>query len=414
VLAIEPLAAVARRGGLGRLARQFSVSARVREHAIGTMRAVEPRSWTPGWWSERVVTLQMGLGRDSVAMLLLLVEGHLVAEGVPIVPDDVDAVVFVDTGAEWKHTLAVSPRVRALCDRHRLRYLVLEKPGACGETGYAGYLAGLPPLKAPGRREALAARPWRAEGATPDTIEGKARSGWYHLQPPILEEYRSRETIVTRQTPDCTSKNKVEPARKLLDDLSLEAFGIGTEAWGRDVKAGRRPPHLSLLGIAANEAGRVQTAHVSMGGPGRWYVAEAYPLVEIGVTKADEAPILERHGFSDMLKSGCVLCPYQPVGWYWALRETDPAKWADVVEYEAAALAKNARMFIAGDTPIAEAVERWRAKHPDATVEGVLAKSYERDRACQTVCKTEPAPNPAACPDCVRLARLWTAMARAA
>jgi hypothetical protein len=35
-------------------------------------------------------------------------------------------------------------------------------------------------------------------------------------------------------------------------------------------------------------------------------------------------------------------------------------------------------MFIRGSRPIGETVRRWRAKNPDATIEDVLNKSYER------------------------------------
>jgi hypothetical protein len=42
----------------------------------------------------------MGLGRDSLAMLALLTEGKLVAEGRPLRPAGVDAVVFSDPGFE--------------------------------------------------------------------------------------------------------------------------------------------------------------------------------------------------------------------------------------------------------------------------------------------------------------------------
>ena len=57
---------------------------------------------------ERIITLNMGLGRDSLAMLALLIEGQLVAEGRPLRPADVDAVVFSDPGFEWAHLRALS------------------------------------------------------------------------------------------------------------------------------------------------------------------------------------------------------------------------------------------------------------------------------------------------------------------
>ena len=49
---------------------------------------------------ERIITLNMGLGRDSLAMLALLIEGQLVAEGRPLRPADIDALVFSDPGFE--------------------------------------------------------------------------------------------------------------------------------------------------------------------------------------------------------------------------------------------------------------------------------------------------------------------------
>jgi hypothetical protein len=47
-----------------------------------------------------IVTLNMGLGRDRLAMLALLIEGQLVAEGRPLRPADIDALVFSDPGFE--------------------------------------------------------------------------------------------------------------------------------------------------------------------------------------------------------------------------------------------------------------------------------------------------------------------------
>jgi len=322
---------------------------------------------------ERIITLNLGMGRDSLAMLGLLAEGRLVAEGQALASEDIDAVVFSDPGAEWAHTLALLPRVRRFCMRHDLRFLHLQKPSS---AAWERYLTALPAPGNPERRAALAERPWRAEA--PASIEEKAASGWYHLRAPILEDYASRATIASRAKKDCTENHKVEPIRKLVSDLSLERFDLDNRAWGAQVRAGTRWPHLNLIGIAADEAERALYAHPLLGGRGPWYATEAYPLLELGITKADEQPILARHGFGDARKSGCFLCPFQPVGWFWALRETDPEGWAAVVAYEAAALAENPRMFLVGMTPIAEAVATWRARNPAATVEAVLSKDYQR------------------------------------
>lgn len=322
---------------------------------------------------QRIITLNLGLGRDSLAMLGLLAEGRLVAEGRALRPEDIDAVVFSDTGAEWAHTLALLPAVRRFCMRYDLRFLHLQKPA---QGRWQRYLAELPAPGSEGRREAIDRRPWREQ--EPDTIEAKAATGWYHLRAPILADYQSRATIASRAKKDCTENHKVEPIRKVVSDLSRERFGIDARAWGVQVRARARPPHLNLIGIAADEAERAIYAHPLLGGSGPWYVTEAYPLIEMGVVKAAQRPILTRHGFGAARKSGCFLCPFQPVGWYWALRETDPEGWAAVVAYEQEALAKNPRMFLVGKTEISEAVDAWRARNPDATVAGVLDKEYNR------------------------------------
>lgn len=348
-----------RHGGL--LAAKLGIA-----QSAGLLPAAVPR--------DRIITLNLGLGRDSLAMLGMLVEGTLVAETRPLRVTDVDAVVFSDTGAEWAHTLALLPRVRRFCMRYGLRFLHLQKPPAdLAET----YLAELPPPGDPERAQSLAARPWR-QGDPPATIEARAAGGWYHLRTQIAADYQNRGTIASRSKKDCTENHKVEPVRKAVEDLARERFGLSNREWGAEVRAGNRWPHLALIGIAADEAERALFVHPLLGGSGPWYATEAYPLIEAGIAKADEGPILARHGFGDARKSGCYLCPFQPVGWFWALRETDPEGWAEVVAYEARALARNPRMFVTGKAPLPEMVAAWRAKNPSATVEAVLSKDYKR------------------------------------
>ncbi len=222
---------------------------------------------------ERIVTLNMGLGRDSLAMLALLIEGQLVAEGRALRPADVDAVVFSDPGFEWAHTYALLPRVRRMCALHGLRLIVLQKPDPAVA---AAYLRQLPPPGDLARAEAIAARPWREEEAMP-SIEERAEGGWYDLRPGILEDYQSRQTIAARGSKDCTVNHKIEPIRKLINDLALARFGVGNRAWGALVRAGQRRPHLSLVGIAADELPRLHLGHPQEGGDGPWFVTEAYP-----------------------------------------------------------------------------------------------------------------------------------------
>lgn len=306
-----------------------------------------------------LTVLNCGLGRDSIAMLCLLAERALVVDGAPLDPRDLDAVIFADPGAEWDHTYDLLPRVRELCANIGVRFLVLAKPP--DEVWKAN-------LRAKGSRATPA---WCAD--TSGTIEDRAARGHYHLRLPIIAEYQRFGTIAVTVSASCTSNHKVGPIRRCMDDLAIERFGLNNRQWGHLVRKGERPKHRVLIGIAADEATRA----IDTGRP--VYERPVYPLVDMAISKPDEAAILEVWGFGDVFKSGCVMCPYQGAGWYWVLRETDPRRWAAVVEYEAVALANNPKLggIVAG-VPVEQAVARWRARNPEATVRDVLAKSYSR------------------------------------
>lgn len=308
--------------------------------------------------ADRIVTLNCGMGRDSIAMIGLLVEGKLTVAGRQLRPSDIDYVVFSDTGCEWEHTYNLLGPIRQLCDKHSIRFIVLEKDSQ-GSSSQA-------PIEI---------NDW-------DDIEAKAFAGAYHTSnkgvvlPSIIEEMKSRDTVVNFKG-QCTDKHKISPMRRLLADAAAVRFGVKTNrAWGALVRAGKRKPHLVLIGIAADEQSRIDKAAKVKG---RDYVTEAYPLHEMGIAKADEAPILARHGLGHVRKSGCYLCPFQPASWYWALSVVAPQDYAKVVSYEARALANNARMCAtAAKDPIPAMVARWRSNNPTATTEAVLAKTYNQ------------------------------------
>jgi len=334
---------------------------------------------------------RMGLGRDSIAMLCLLVEDGLIVGGRKVVPLDIDAVVFTDPGAEWSNTYALIPRVAEFCERNGLRFIVIAKPAEEGPRGWKSWIA----TRQLGSR---AVAPWRQIGDANETVESRAARGFYQARAPIMADYASRGVIVQYKDTSCTVNHKIGPNRALMNDLSLERFGIDNRKWSDEVKKHRRPPHRLLLGIAADEAERAGLC------PGPLYEATFYPLVEMGVAKAMETAILARHGFDDTKKSGCSMCKFQPIEWYWALSVTDPAKFAEVVAYEANALQTSPNLLLMpkgvlssngwdGDPrpakerpklPIAASVALWYElnKHRKPTVDEVLAKAYKRcDRA---------------------------------
>jgi hypothetical protein len=143
----------------------------------------------------------------------------------------------------------------------------------------------------------------------------------------------------------------------------------------------KREKHLTLIGIAADEVSRTEN-----GGKSPGFITEAYPLVEMGIAKTDEQPVLERWGFGDVKKSGCRMCPFQGIAWFAALKLTNPAQFAEAVEYEATALALNPKMFVSGGRTLTEQVDRWLARNPDPDIEAILDKSYTR---CSKLRKVE-------------------------
>lgn len=344
---------------------------------LAGVRAV--REWEGHTNTDRIITLNMGLGRDSIAMLNLLIEDGLVAEGTKLTKDDIDCVVFSNLGREWEHTYDQLPRIKALCEEHGIRFIVLDKPSA--EEAMADH-ALRDEIRATGKKARIKPswfKPWAWKRAwkrwadrTWTSIEEKAAAGGYHLRSDILTDFMSRSTIASRRG-DCTDNHKIQPIRKLVRDLCMEKFDIDCNTWGRMVRNGERLPHLTLIGIAADEATRAEN-----GGNSPSYITEAYPLIEMGITKPGEAEVLERNGFGDVRKSGCYMCPFQGLGWFYALRERFPEKWDEVVEYERVALERNPKMFVTGSRPLPEQVERWAERNPNADINAILDKAYSR------------------------------------
>ena len=74
------------------------------------------------------------------------------------------------------------------------------------------------------------------------------------------------------------------------------------------------------------------------------------------IAKGDEAAILERWGFGHVVKSGCYMCPYQPLSWFWVLARRQPVLWKRTVAYEAAAYNDNPKMRLFKGKSLEEAV----------------------------------------------------------
>ena len=328
---------------------------------VSQRRAVEPQVGRLN--AGRLVVLRMGLGRDSMTMLVLLAQRELVVEGKKRGPDEVDAVVFTDPGHEWSFTYDLIPRVEAFCRKYGIRFLWQKKPPAAGSGGWVAWklhqVREREAAKRQGRGAAFGKPPWQVD--PPGSVEARCASGYYHDRIPLFEDYGSKDAWISKDDSSCTINHKIEPGRKLVVDLQVERFGLldarGSSrraphtqqggAWSDAVERGERLPHLMLIGYAADEEKRVKSVKEKKADWSKHFDTEAYPLMEMGITKAGEAKYLESlpgvdpsgrfvdGGFKDVKKSGCRSCIHQDRAQWWMLRTLDPAYFRQIEEHEA-------------------------------------------------------------------------------
>lgn len=326
---------------------------------------------------DRLIMLNLGLGRDSMTMLCLAAKGQLRAKGLgKLALEDLDYVVFSDPGREWPHTNKLVKRVRDFIGG-RVPFYVLRKPKK---------LPPRPPgLTAKGKRKARVDK-WRVSSMA--EIAKKARAGGYHYRREIFKDYaydRPGGATVPGFKGDCTMNHKVGPMRRLINDMSLLRFGLDNTQWGDAVKAGEVQPHVALIGIAADEPKRILTTMKAQAKGEPRYITELMPLVDMGIGKDDEVPILKECGFADVRKSGCYMCKYQPPSWWWALSVAYPKLFREIVLNERRSMRTNKSMNVTGAKwggklrTLPEIVARWRAQFPQVTVDEALDKSYDMD-----------------------------------
>ena len=339
-----------------------------------------------------LVVLSNGLGRDSATMLCLLVEGKLLGpDGRVIRPEAVDAVVFSDTGYEWSFTYQVIPALTKLLEHTGVPFYELWKPpesswGPWVDARRAVFVAAWKksggnihdPVFRAAINDARTAPPWLEQSF--GSIAERAAAGGYHTSVPLVEEFGMYSRLNMRSSPECTDRHKIQPINRFIEDLTLAKYGVklarGEDSWEDQVVRGEAEPHLVLIGFTADESKRAARGGTAI--TGKAWKQEFYPLLEMGIGKEDEPEILKRHGLNWIRKSGCFVCHWQPVAWFWALREQNPEVFARVEAYEASALTRNPKWFLKGSSPIGRQVENWGRKNPGATVSSVLDKSYER------------------------------------
>jgi hypothetical protein len=320
-----------------------------------------------------LLVISNGLGRDSATIITLLVQGKLVIDGRRVKPSDVDLVVFSDPGNEWEFSRGRAEReIGRLLDQAGVPHVALEKPDPKiwrpwlkAKRDYATRLMrqGIHQtdqwtsmIKRWGREnpQPWLNRDWQAEADR----EGipvwrlKAREGGYHRRPPILEEREAIGWGTAMINHACTIGHKIDPFNELMNDLTLERWGVPLKVHARSkspsytkwVEEGRVQPHRVVIGLAADETKRIDRG-ATAGKLVPWR-RSVYPLAQMGIRKQDETPILENMGLNFVKKSGCRICHFQPLGYFWSLRQTDPQAFAEVVAYQNRANARNPKWSI--------------------------------------------------------------------
>jgi hypothetical protein len=155
---------------------------------------------------------------------------------------------------------------------------------------------------------------------------------------------------------ECTGKYKIEPIeRKIRELLGAKVrdvtckycTGSGRRVAPWDAAAGEGPcsvcrgtgtrrlvgpaPRGSKvthwIGFSTDEIDRATTVGF------RSHTTPAYPLMDLGMTRADCEDLIRAHGLIPV-KSACVGCPFHGNAYWRHLRDNSPADWADAVEFD--------------------------------------------------------------------------------
>lgn len=122
----------------------------------------------------------------------------------------------------------------------------------------------------------------------------------------------------------CTNEYKLTPIRRKIREL----LGSAPPDFKRVSLANRAE---QWIGFSTDEIGRV--GHT--GRPVR-YLYSRYPLLELGMSRADCQDWLHSRGWTSVAKSACIGCPYHGNRQWRELRDNRPAEWADAVELDRA------------------------------------------------------------------------------
>lgn len=125
----------------------------------------------------------------------------------------------------------------------------------------------------------------------------------------------------------CTGEYKIKPIKREVRRMlgyphpARVPRGVYVEQW---------------IGISTDEFHRAKDSDVK-------YTRHTFPLIDLGLSRQDCLKLLAEHGWGSTPKSACLGCPFHGNAQWRQIRDGSPDEWQDVVEFDAAIRAGNAR-----------------------------------------------------------------------
>lgn len=139
-----------------------------------------------------------------------------------------------------------------------------------------------------------------------NTTGGRFASIPWHIQMPDGSASMGRR--------QCTREYKIAPIikakRSLLGYAPRQRIPVGSCE--------------TLMGISTDEASRMKDSREP-------WNRNVFPLIEMGMSRADCLAWMERHGYPQPPKSSCVGCPFHSDREWRRIKDQDPEGWADVL-----------------------------------------------------------------------------------
>ena len=231
--------------------------------------------------------LSYGAGQDSSVILHKMI-------------NELDAIVFSDTGNEHPHTYETAKRAQKFAESKGVKFM------------------------------------WIKVG------DEYHKPSW----PSLTLQWERNDTIQIARSKACTDNLKITPIYKWLNDYCGELLGIAKED-----RSDRAKPHIQeyvrrngkiemLIGIAKGEEKRVGKEF-----PQKWAnetIERKYPLIDWGFARAECQEYL--NGIVDVIgkvwPSNCMFCHFQSLQELLWLYRRYPESFAEWVTYEAAKIVK--------------------------------------------------------------------------